>query len=398
VTLVHDASTAPRPIAGFRPAIGPALGVVTAWLVVGLLSASQYSLAAQTMGQPGRWGMQLLREIPPWQIWSLLTPLVFFVAGRFPLVPGRLLRSVPVHLLAGFVCALAYLAGYAAWMGYAMPDYDQSMGDMFLAIFRARFNVAFILYGGLVGVHHAIWHFRQMREREIEAAQVLADSARARADAAGAHAGLARARLQALRSQLQPHFLFNTLHSIASLMDEDVPTARRLIARLSDLLRTTFEIGEATEVTLAEEIEFLERYLDIERVRFGPRLSVQLEIAPDARAALLPPLLLQPLVENAIRHGIAPLEEGGAIHVRAFRDGTTLALEIVDTGRGFGRASDPGSGNGLRITRERLEHTYGAGHTLRVEAAAPSGVAVLIRLPWTTRDAARAAIAMESGA
>ena len=385
VTLLHDASTAPRGTPGLRPAVRPALYVVAAWFAVGLLSASQYYLAARSVGQPGNWGAQLVRELPAWQIWSLLTPLAFMLAHRHPLVPGRLLRSLPVHVVAGSACAVAYLAAYALWMRLAVPSYgDQSMTDLFMSIFRARLNVAFILYWGLIGVHHAIWNFRQLRARELETARVQAESASARAEAANAHAGLARARLQALRNQLQPHFLFNTLHSIASLMDEDVSTARRLIARLSDLLRTTLDVGEATEVTLADEIDFLERYLDIERVRFGPRLDVCYAIAADTRAALLPPLLLQPLVENAIRHGIAPLEEGGVIRIGSFHEGPWLCVEITDTGRGLDDAADPHIGNGLRITRERLEHTYGSDHVLRMEAAGEAGVAVRIRVPYRT--------------
>jgi signal transduction histidine kinase len=363
-----------------------AVVVMAAWAAVGLLSASQYYLAARSLGQPGNWGLQLLRELPPWQMWSLLTPLVFVLARRFPLMPGRLIRHLPIHAIAGLACALAYLAAYAFWMRLAIPSYDQSFPDLFLAIFRARLNVAFILYWGLIGVHHAIWRSHQLREHELETAQVQAESARARADAADALAGLARARLQVLRSQLHPHFLFNTLHSIASLMDEDVPTARRLIARLSDLLRKTLEVGEAAEVRLDDEIAFLERYLDIERVRYGTRLEVVWEIAPEARAARLPPLLLQPLVENAIRHGIGPLEEGGAITIRARLDGAWLLLEIADDGRGFQDRGTPVEGNGLRITRERLRHTYGDYHALSLEARAAAGVSVRIRLPFRDGD------------
>jgi two-component system, LytTR family, sensor kinase len=381
-TLIHDASSRPGPSPRQGRALRPALIVVAAWTAVGLLSASQYYLAARSLGRPGNWGLQLLRELPPWQVWSLLTPFAFALARRFPLVPGRLARGLPVHVAAGVACAMIYLAAYALWMYYVMPSYDMAMPDLFMATFRARFNVALILYAGLIGVHHAIWSFGQLREREIETARIQADSARARADAADARAGLARARLQVLRSQLHPHFLFNTLHSIASLMDEDVPTARRLIARLSDLLRTTLEVGEAKEVRLADELEFLERYLDIERVRYGTRLRVTWDIAPETLPALLPPLLLQPLVENSIRHGIGPIEEGGTITIHAARIRDRLCIEIADTGPGFQNAGTPGTGSGLRITRERLQYTYGPDHLLATEAAGRPRAAVRIQIPF----------------
>ncbi len=390
MTLVHDTPAAPAPRG--RARLRAALAVAGAWFAVGLLSASQYYLAARNVGQPGALGVQLLRELPPWQVWSLMTPLVFALAQRFPLVPGRLLRHAPVHVFAGLACALVYLVAYALWMRVAMPSYaEQPFPNLFTAIFRARLNVAIILYWGLVGVHHAIWSFRQLREREIETARVQAESARARADAADARAGLARARLQVLQSQLHPHFLFNTLHSIAALVDEDAPTARRLIARLSDLLRTTLEIGEAADVPLEDELDLLERYLDIERVRYGARLGVVWEIAPAARAARVPPLLLQPLVENAIRHGIGPLETGGSIAIRAGIDGAWLQLEIADDGRGLGAAGTLAEGNGLRITRERLRHIYGADHALEIATKADAGLAVRIRLPLGTGAAERGA-------
>jgi len=369
-----DSSSGPRRPPFVRERLRPALFVVAAWSAVGLLSASQYYIAARSLGQSGSLGLQILRELPPWEIWCLLTPLVFLLARRFPLVPGRLLRHLPLHAAAGLACAFVYLGVYAFWMPIALPFYEQSFQDLFLGVFRARMNVAFIMYWALIGVHHAIWRSRQLREHELE-------SERVRADAADAFAGLARARLQALRSQLHPHFLFNTLHSIASLMDEDVPTARRLIARLSDLLRTTLEVGESAEVPLEDELGFLERYLDIERVRYGPRLAVTWDAAPDTRTALVPPLLLQPLVENAVRHGIGPLEEGGAIVVRARREDGRLHLQVDDDGRGL-RPDPPQEGNGLRITRERLRHTYGDAHDLALVARPGGGVSVRIRLPF----------------
>lgn len=343
--------------------------VVAAWLVVGLLSASQYYLAARTAGQPGAWGLQLLRELPPWQIWSLLTPAAFAVARRFPLTAPRLARHLPIHIAAALACALIYLGGWAWWTKVALPSYGaQPVTALFWAMFRARFNVAFILYWAIIGIYYALWNSRRVRIREVEAA-------RARTE-------LAQFRLLVLRSQLQPHFLFNTLHSIASLMDEDVRAARRLIARLSDLLRATLDLGETAEAPLAREVEFVERYLDIERVRFGPRLTVHYRISEDAGEALVPPLLLQPLVENAVRHGVAPLEQGGTIDISACRQGEWLIIDVADTGAGCDSDEAMRQGVGLANVRERLAHTYGDGQAFEISSPPKGGFRVRLRLPF----------------
>jgi LytS/YehU family sensor histidine kinase len=171
-------------------------------------------------------------------------------------------------------------------------------------------------------------------------------------------------------------------------MDEDVATSRRLIARLSALLRTVLDVGEAREVPLVEEIELLERYLDIERVRYGERLKVRFEIDEEATGALVPPLILQPLVENAVRHGIAPLEEGGSILVRARRERGRLRLDVEDTGRGVGDGPATGRGLGLRNTESRLQHLYGAGHSFQVGPGPGRGVAVRIEIPFRRAETA----------
>ena len=391
MSVVGSASSEAAPIGAARAAASgiprevAAVLVVVVWLAVGLLSASQYYLAAWTVGQPGAWGAQLLREVPPWQVWSLLTPVAVATARRYPLGGRTLLRHLPVHLLAAFGCAFVYLAVWALWTKLALPSYGaEPLAGLFWGIFRARFNVAFLLYWGVVGGYLALWNFRRLQAQEAETVRARVDAARARE---AARAELARARLGALRSQLQPHFLFNTLHSIASLVEGDPPAARRLIARLGELLRTTLDVGETLEVPLSGELEFLEQYLEIERVRFGARLRVRYEIADDARDGLVPPLLLQPIVENAVRHGIAPLEEGGTIVLRGWREADRLCLEVSDTGPGFG-GPGRGDGIGLRNTRERLEHTYGPEHTLAIRDGEDGGASIEIRLPYRRDDPA----------
>ena len=208
---------------------------------------------------------------------------------------------------------------------------------------------------------------------------LVAERERALRAEASAH----RARLQALRYQLQPHFLFNTLNAISTLVVEGrTAEASRMLARLGDFLRGTLAAGDADEVPLSEEVEFASRYLAIEQVRFGDRLAVQVEVAPDADRALVPSLLLQPLVENAIRHAVALREEGGAIRIAATRQDGRLRLSVEDDGGGSGNGDGTGRGVGLANTRARLAELYGGASSLDVGPAAGGGHRVSIELPY----------------
>ena len=190
------------------------------------------------------------------------------------------------------------------------------------------------------------------------------------------------ARLQALRYQINPHFLFNTLNAVSTLVVErQTADATRMIARLSDFLRLTLEERTGDEVPLAEELEFVQRYLDIEQVRFGERLQLEVSIAPDALDAVVPVLLLQPLVENAVKHGIATREDGGRIAIRAERRAATLRITVSDDGPGPGGAG-PGPGIGLANTRERLRTLYGDAQRLELDASPHGGTRVVVELPF----------------
>ncbi len=186
--------------------------------------------------------------------------------------------------------------------------------------------------------------------------------------------------------QLHPHFLFNTLHAIWTLMHKDVETADRMLARLSDLLRITLENSGMQEVPLKQELAFLEPYLEIEQTRFGDRLSVQLDVEPDTLDALVPNLLLQPLVENAIRHGIAPRAAGGRIRISAKRENAKLRVQVRDNGAGIPESEREvlKEGVGLTNTRARLQQLYGAGHRLELHNAVDGGLEVTLELPFRT--------------
>ena len=193
---------------------------------------------------------------------------------------------------------------------------------------------------------------------------------------------LAQARLQALQAQLHPHFLFNAFNSIAALMHRDVDAADRMLSRLGELLRHVLRRSSAQFVTLGEELEFIELYLEIERTRFRERLDVRVRVDDDARSAVVPNLILQPLVENAIRHGIAPVAAGGVLEISALPDGDALDIEVRDSGRGLPRGWTPTKvGVGLTNVRGRLEHLYGPRHTFLIESPPAGGVRVHIRIP-----------------
>jgi len=202
---------------------------------------------------------------------------------------------------------------------------------------------------------------------------------------------LAEAQLQALRMQMHPHFLFNALNSIAELIHERPHAAEHMVTSLGDLLRTYLRSSETQEVALADEVDFLRRYLEIQQVRFEERLAVAIELAPGTPTAAVPSLVLQPLVENALLHGIAEREHGGAIEIRAALRGTALVLSVTDNGPGMVEtAGPPSEGTGLRNTRRRLERIYGAGHEFSVRALAGGGTCAAIRIPLKHAGASHA--------
>jgi two-component system, LytTR family, sensor kinase len=216
-----------------------------------------------------------------------------------------------------------------------------------------------------------------------------AEATELRAEAAELHAQVTDARLNALRTQLNPHFLFNTLNAVSTLVDEDPPGARRMIARLSDLLRHTLD-GDEQEIPLARELEMLRRYLDIMEVRFQDKLEVSIETEPSLHDALVPNLVLQPLVENAFRHGLGLMQTAGRVTVRAVRDDGDLVLTVRDNGRG--PANPVREGVGLTNTRARLTQLYGARQQLALTAAEGGGAVVEVRIPYHTTVQRRSAL------
>jgi len=224
-------------------------------------------------------------------------------------------------------------------------------------------------FGPIVLIAHAVSYYRQYRDRELRASQLESQ--------------LAKAHLHSLKTQLQPHFLFNTMHSISALMLTDVEAADRMITRLADLLRMNLESAGTQITTLSRELDFVNCYLEIEKVRFEERLTSAFDIEPETLDAQVPLLLLQPLVDNAVKHGISRMTKGGEIHIVTYLQDGDLKLEVRDNGPGLDESSPArGSGLGLKLTRERLEVLYGENQSVEVTCPAGGGVSVLVSIPF----------------
>ena len=297
-------------------------------------------------------------------LWTLVTVAGVALTRRFPLDRGRWLRHGLVLLGAGLVVIPARNVALAtiASAGDALRS-DVDFGYLFVSSVRDDLYI----WGLIVFAVQAVRHARRLREREVAQAHVEAQ--------------LAEAQLRTLKGQLQPHFLFNTLHAIAALVHDDPPRAGAMVEDLSELLRSTLAHREAQEVPLRDEVATLRPYLAIEQARFGDRLAVAVDVAPEAEDALVPHLLLQPLVENAVRHGIAPRRGPGRVGVTARVEAGEVRLSVADDGVGMERPARPGA-IGLANTRARLSHLYGDAHRFAIDSAPGEGTRVEIALPF----------------
>ena len=298
-------------------------------------------------------------------MFAVLSIPVIWLSRRFHLDRSRWRQNALIHLACSAVFSLACLvvrAGVKVGMG--ADTFAHAFNPLFLRMFP--FNLP--VYWVIVAVCYGLDYYRAYHERELRTSEL--------------EARLAQAKLQALRMQINPHFLFNSLNSISALMHKDVEAADATLIRLSDLLRHALDSADTHEVALREELAFLERYLEIERTRFGPRLKVELDIAPDTLDALVPNLALQPLVENAIKHGIEPRARPGLIQLRARREDSLLALQVQDNGVGLPQDESVEEGVGLSNTRARLQQLYGDTHQFSLANAAGGGLLVRVTIPY----------------
>lgn len=368
------------------------VSVFIGWMLIGLSFTLNYYLFADhyvaIFKQPPTLREMLVWELPYWFLWAALSPLVFWLTRRFPLERGRLLRNSLIHFAACVALSLGHRAAYLliGWLLHvAVYRRLASLSVVFSLLFFFNLPTGFMSYATVLLVSYLINYYRRHQEEEL-------NISRLRAELAHAQLETTQAELQALRMQLQPHFLFNTLHSISALLDEDVEAAEEMLARLGDFLRLTLENSGAQEVTLQEELEFLRCYLEIERVRFHDRLDVALEIDPGTIEARVPNLILQPIVENAIHHGIVAQSGPGRIEIRSARTDGVLRLQVTDNGPGLGPGGNLETvfkdGLGFSLTRARLERLYASRQSLRLTGAPEGGLRVTLEIPYATSEMA----------
>ena len=329
--------------------------------------------------KPAPFSLLFFLNLGYWYSWACIAPVILWISRRFPLDKQHLHISLPVHVAGVFAATTLHIAMAVSsrmLTGWAFGESELALGESggswrleAQKMFFQYFDWEMMTYWAIVGLSHALGYRREAQARALNASQL--------------ETRLVEAQLQSLQRQLQPHFLFNTLNTISALMHRDVEAADMMIARLSDLLRISLQMVGVQEISLKEELDFLSKYLEIEQTRFRDRLTVVFDVQSDTLHALVPNLLLQPLVENAIKHGIGPRPTPGQIAVRARINGAMLELDVQDNGVGLSaaRLTDFNRGVGLSNTRSRLDHLYGSLHRFEFRQPAEGGLLVCIAIP-----------------
>ena len=348
------------------------------WTALALMSAGQVAIALTNAGSPVDWRMITTDRLLDWYTCGIFTPAYVWLVRRYPVDRQHWRMAVPALILS---TALFVVIKYALYSELRPLLIENARPRTLRNLLAQNALVEMIAFWAVVAAVHAAEFYRRVREREMQEAKLRVQ--------------LVEARLDALSSQLHPHFLFNTLHGISTLMHRDVDAADTMLAQLSDLLRSTLDSGERREVTVAEEMELLGRYLAIMGVRFGDRLTMEVRVEPGTERALVPHFLLQPLAENALEHGIGKRAGSGRLQITASRVGKRLELRVVDDGTGISRLFDRGDvplreGVGLSNSRRRLATLYGAEQSLTLTDAAGGGLCVVVSLPFRIAAAADA--------
>ncbi|HEX8708912.1 MAG TPA: histidine kinase [Pyrinomonadaceae bacterium] len=346
------------------------------WTLVGLIFTSQFYFTGFRSERPVEFTRALYAQMTWSYLWALATPLILYLAMRFPIERRGWLKNLLAHLL--FSTTLSVLVnGTGQILYYLNYGWRAGRAYQFSATLRHivdNSSEGAGIYLLIVFISYAFTYYNRYRQGELRASRLEAQ--------------LSQAQLQALKMQLHPHFLFNTLHSISALLNRDTEAARQMITRLGDFLRLTLENSGTQEVSLQQEMEFLKCYLEIERMRFRDRLSTSVLIEPAALAARVPNLILQPIVENAIRHGIAPYSTPGQIEIQAKQENGRLRIRVRDNGPGLPLNRSTGNlfqkGLGLANTQTRLDRLYGAAHRFELANAPGGGLMVTLEFPSKT--------------
>lgn len=349
--------------------------IASLWSVVGLLDATQTVVVMRGEGMHHAWPQLFVTLLFSWLPWALATPMVMYLARRFPVVRLRPLSNWLVHLAAAAVINLIY-AGCRAAMEAALNPWANPNGPgTFTSLWSVYFNNAMlatvIFYASILGVTYILDARARFADQQMEAARL--------------NEQVSKAQLDALRHQIEPHFLFNALNAVASLVRENRnDDAVGMIAGLSDILRHLLRDSRRQQVSLREELELLEKYMAIQKVRFSDRLHVEQRVPEPLLLAQVPSLLLQPIVENSLKHGIAKRAQGGWVRIAAARENGNLMLSVYNDGPKLSPDwKATGSGVGLSNLQSRLQGLYGNRFEFELGNAASGGVEAKVSIPYT---------------
>ena len=344
------------------------------WLIVfgastgiGLLFVFQNYLGMSQEMTQYKWNDLLVGLLSYWYVWALLFPFIVWLARGFPLETGPTARNLRWHIPAFIVFPLLHIALYALFL-HAVDGDERPFVKTSIMLMKSGLFFRYLTYAFLLATGYILDYYRHHRERELRTSRL--------------EAKLAEAQLQSLKSQIHPHFLFNTLNAISSLMHKNVEAADEAISRLADLLRATLEVNGAQEVPLRQELDLLNQYIGIEKLRLGERLIVRMDVQKEAHEAMVPNLLLQPIVENAIRYGVSTQSRTGTVTVSAGCSGMHLEIQVSDDGPGLPDRFEEGIG--IANTKARLRQLYGMNQSFLMSKGPSGGVCVTLQLPFRT--------------
>lgn len=347
--------------------------IFAVWSLPALVASYSTYVSAETQGHAIPFWRALAMQCPGWYVWVPLTPIVFALARRFPVIPRPSVRAVAVHVGLMIIATVLYATVYA-WSIVAFRPSPLTLSSAVIeSLFVGSVVMTLALYAATLATSLALDYAARERERERRTLALEAQ--------------LARAELHSLRAQLHPHVLFNALHTIALLARRDAEEAIRVTVLLGNVLRSVLDSGATDERPLRDEISLIEQYLAIELVRFADRLTVKWEIDSETQDALVPTLLLQPLVENALRHGIARSVNGGSVVISAHRSADAVCITVWNEGPSLPGGRVGRRGVGLNNTEERLNRLYGEGGRLTIADDSRGGVSVRVCVPWRTAEA-----------
>jgi two-component system, LytTR family, sensor kinase len=349
------------------------------WTVLGVINVSQIYVEMTDKGMVHSYFLILVTELVGcWFVYFLFTPVILWLGKTFPLERAWWKTSVPVHVLAFLILSslhsITVNASSRFFQPYGQPAKNRQFWEGFWSRYKFEFHLELMFYVMILGFGYSVSYYRRFREREYRATQLESQ--------------LVTAQLEVLKMQLQPHFLFNTINGIVGLVrDQKNDAAVNMLVGLSDLLRHTLQNAQKQTASLRDELEFLELYLDLQQMRFPDRLQVKMNIAPETLAASVPNMMLQPLVENSIRHGIAKRVDVGVLEITAAVSGVSgreLVIKIHDNGAGLPEnwSLENCEGIGLANTRERLRQLYDGRYSFVVENAEGGGVDAVITIPF----------------